>query len=82
MSDEFNEALEVIEDYITVNGVPRCDYARYRQGNMTPKQRLRAGVHKLISILKHDNAQQMKFKEWINVLQPDEKPPGQFGFNR
>ena len=30
VSDEFNEALEQIEEYITYNGVPRCDYTRYR----------------------------------------------------
>ena len=76
VSEEFNEALEAIEDYITYNGVPRCDYTRYRATESTAKQRMRAAVHRLISILKHENAKKMQFTDWINVLQATEKNSG------
>ena len=42
---------------------------------------MRAAVHRLISILKHENTKKMQFTDWINVLQATEKTSG-LGFQR
>ena len=49
---DFNAELEVIEEYISKNGVPPCDYTRYEKRTYPPILRFRKAVKKIIALQK------------------------------
>ena len=50
VSNELNKELEIIENFISINGVPLCDYHKSTRVRQTPKQRLQRGVKKIIAL--------------------------------
>ena len=46
----FDEELCIIEGYLDTNGVPRCDYTRFRKRIQSPILRFRDAIRKIISL--------------------------------
>ena len=63
-----NSKLDSIEDYITLNGIPQCDYTRFTGSRETPIQRFRTVVRRLVSLKKLETKKQLNFTDLINVL--------------
>ena len=64
----FNEKLDFIEDYITENGIPQCDYTRFKGSSVPPIQRFRSVVHRLVSLKKLEAQKQLNFTDLVNVI--------------
>ena len=65
---DFNDELQAIEDYLQENGVPRCDYTRYRRLTISTMTRFKEAVKKIISLQKLERGNRMRFLDYINVL--------------
>ena len=50
------------------NGVPKCDYTRFRAVHTNPKRRLAEAVKRLISILRMQKQKRLNFTDLVNVL--------------
>ena len=69
---EANEQLDFelsrIEDYIEDNGVPRCDYTRFRAYLEPPIKRFQAAIKRLIALQKIENQKALHFTDLLNVI--------------
>ena len=65
---EFDEELDEIEEYISTNGVPQCDYTHYRSHSLPPKERFRSVVKKIISLQKLKQDKKINLTDCINIL--------------
>ena len=68
---DFHQELEVIEDYIQINGVPLCDYTRPRPKSITPRRRFRSAVKKIIALQRLEQGKKMTFTALINMLRSE-----------
>ena len=71
--NSLNAKLERIEDYITLNGVPQCDYTRFQGSSDPPLVRFQEAVRRLISLKKLEAKKRLNFTDLINVLGKKER---------
>ena len=68
VSRKLREEIFKVESYIEENGVPKCDYTRFRAVQTNAKRRLADAVRRLISILKMQKQKRLNFTDLVNVL--------------
>ena len=65
VNNNFNAELEAIEEFISNNGVPLCDYTRHPSQKLTPITRFQKAVKKIIALQRLEKWTNMSFTSQI-----------------